>query len=502
MIRQERNMFSRIMSMVMGVILLVTVGLTSVCWMTLRNQQINARLKDLTKEAREIAYLAAQNSASTAGLLFGTGTATTQYIRWKSQQVYEEYGAYIVVVDRRGRVMNNFETVYAEDPDFVNSLNGADISAALAVVLGGGEVALRVTLGSSPAFMVGVPFVQDGVVQGAVLIQTKAQTIEGGMAELIAQVVLVASMAISISATLVFIYVRSVMRPLSELTRAARAMADGHFNVRVNTEADSPEIAELSTAFNSMADKLGDVESNRREFVANVSHELRSPITSISGFVQGMEDGTIPPEEHPKYLALVGDETRRLSKLIGDLLALSRLERDDAALELSEFDMDEMLRRAIIRRVNDLEKKKMEVECCFLADPCMVQADSDRIEQVVVNLLDNAIKFTPEGGKITLTTRMEKDTCFVTVADNGVGILPEDRQRVFDRFFTADRAHTAGKGTGLGLSICQRIMEMHGQTIRLDDTESGTAFTFTLKKAEKSERHGGETEHTQEHIEA
>ena len=90
----------------------------------------------------------------------------------------------------------------------------------------------------------------------------------------------------------------------------------------------------------------------------------------------------------------------------------------------------------------------------------------------------------------------------MTVADNGVGILPEDRQRVFDRFFTADRAHTAGKGTGLGLSICQRIMEMHGQTIRLDDTESDTAFTFTLKKAEKSERHGGETEHTQEHIEA
>ena len=120
----------------------------------------------------------------------------------------------------------------------------------------------------------------------------------------------------------------------------------------------------------------------------------------------------------------------------------------------------------------------------------------------MVNLLDNAIKFTPEGGKITLTTRTEKDTCFVTVADNGVGILPEDRQRVFDRFFTADRAHTAGKGTGLGLSICQRIMEMHGQTIRLDDTESGTAFTFTLKRAEKGERRGGEAEHAQEHIEA
>ena len=113
----------------------------------------------------------------------------------------------------------------------------------------------------------------------------------------------------------------------------------------------------------------------------------------------------------------------------------------------------------------------------------MVRADSDRIEQVVVNLLDNAIKFTPQGGRITLTTQAEKDICTVTVADNGVGIAPEDREKVFERFFTADRAHTAGKGTGLGLSICQRIMEMHGQTLKLLDTQEGTAFAFTLEMA-------------------
>lgn len=299
---------------------------------------------------------------------------------------------------------------------------------------------------------------------------------------MIPQTIMVATTAMSIAAALVFFYVRSVMRPLGDVTRAARAMADGNFNVRVSTETGSPEITELSTAFNSMAGKLAEVESSRREFVANVSHELRSPITSISGFVEGMEDGTIPAEEHPKYLALVGDETRRLSKLIGDLLALSRLERDDAALEWSEFDINEMLRRAIIRRVNDLESKRMEVECDFQLEPCLVRADSDRIEQVVVNLLDNAIKFTPQGGRITLTTGVDKDICTVVVQDNGVGIPPEDRGRVFDRFFTADRAHTAGKGTGLGLSICQRIMEMHGQSLRLKDTEEGTAFAFTLEK--------------------
>jgi len=479
-------MFSRIMGVVMAVILMVTIGISGMSYLTLRNQQISARLNALTQEAREIAYLAARNSASSVGILFGQNDSTMNYIRWKSEKVYQDYGAYILVVDRRGRVMDNMRTAYAEDPDFVASLDGQELSVALSMVLSGQEVALRLPIGGDPAFMVGVPFVQNDTVLGAVLIQTGAQIIEGSIMAMIPQTVMVAATAITLAAALVFFYVRSVMRPLGDVTRAARSMADGNFNVRVSTETGSPEITELSTAFNSMAGKLSEVESSRREFVANVSHELRSPITSISGFVEGMEDGTIPAEEHPKYLALVGDETRRLSKLIGDLLALSRLERDDAALEISEFDINEMLRRAIIRRVNDLESKQMEVECDFRQEPCMVRADSDRIEQVVVNLLDNAIKFTPQGGKITLTTQADKDHCTVTVADNGVGIAPEDREKVFDRFFTADRAHTAGKGTGLGLSICQRIMEMHGQSLRLKDTQEGTAFAFTLEQAERA----------------
>ena len=145
--------------------------------------------------------------------------------------------------------------------------------------------------------------------------------------------------------------------------------------------------------------------------------------------------------------------------------------------------MCELLRRTIIRRMNDLEQKQLELECDFADDAMMVEADSDRIEQVAVNLLDNAIKFTPEGGMIRLKCVENGDIVSVTVSDNGIGIEPEDRGRVFDRFFTVDRAHTSGKGTGLGLSICQRIMQMHGQIIRLDDAQEGTAFTFTLKKA-------------------
>jgi len=133
--------------------------------------------------------------------------------------------------------------------------------------------------------------------------------------------------------------------------------------------------------------------------------------------------------------------------------------------------------------MNDLEERKIDVSCEFEEDSCPVRADSDRIEQVVINLLDNAIKFTPEGGKITLESAAEGGLALITVRDSGPGVAPEDREKIFDRFFTADKAHTSGKGTGLGLSICRRIMEMHGQSIRLLDTEEGAAFRFTLERA-------------------
>ena len=481
-------MFTRIMAVVLAAILLLTAVLTGLGVMTLRSRQIDTRLEELRKEAREIAYLASQSSGSSLSFFFGQDSALTQYMNWKAAQVYDDFGAYILIVDRSGHVRNNLRSVYAEDPAFVASLNGQELTRALAQVCSGEEVDVRQEVDGNPTFTVGVPFVQSGVVLGAVLIQTPAQVVEGNVAELIVPTLLVALAALLVAGGGIFLLVRRVMRPLRELTSASRAMSEGNFALRVQTASNMPEIAELSGAFNTMADKLSTVETQRREFVANVSHELRSPITSISGFIEGMEDGTIPPEEHPKYLAIVRDETRRLTKLIGDLLALSRLERDDTALTQTDFDMCEMLRRVVIRRVSDLEKRRMELVCDFADEPCMVHADADRIEQVVINLMDNAIKFTPEGGTITLSTASDRELCTVTVADNGIGVTPEDRPRVFDRFFTADRAHTAGKGTGLGLSICQRILEMHGQSIRLLDTQEGAAFAFTLPRSQATQR--------------
>ena len=487
-------MFARIMAVVTAIILLLTVAFAVLGTVTLRNQQINARLEEITGDAREIAYLASRNEASSMALLLGVDDEVQKIIDYKADTVWEKYGAYILVVDRMGRVMDNLSVAAREDPDFVASLNGEEISDVLSRVLGGEEVSVRVTVNGSPTFTVGVPFMRNGQVLGAVLIRTRAQVIEGGITDIALPLILVVACLMVASAIAIFFAVRTLMKPLKTLTGAARAISDGDFSVRVPEKGQYRETEELTHAFNTMADRISSNEASRREFVANVSHELRSPITSISGFVTGMLDGTIPEEKHAEYLKIVEGETRRLTKLISDLLALSRLEREDAMLTCTDFDICELFRQAVIRRVSDLEKKQMDLVCDFAEESCMVHADRDRIEQVIVNLLDNAIKFTPEGGNITLCVRREGDRCRMEVRDSGIGIASEDRDRIFERFFTVDRAHTSGKGTGLGLSICQRILKMHGESIRLLDTEEGAAFAFYLPAGHGKDRTDREEE--------
>lgn len=485
-------MFTRVMCMVLAIIVVITVGLTVVCGIAMRNQQIDSRLAGLIEDAEDIAWLAAQTSDRLMSFVgFGEDTAR-QLLNRKTSEVHQEYGAYIAVVDRRGNVMDNMRTTYEDDPAFAATLQGNEIRNGLTRILNGESISVRSAVDGDPTFTVGVPFVRRKVVEGAVFIQTKAQTVESDFFELIKKMVPVAIGVLILSGIVVFLYVRSVMKPLRALTEASRTMADGKFGARVPEDVAAPEIRDVAKTFNGMAERLEDVERSRREFVANVSHELRTPITSIRGFAEGMADGVIPAEDHPQYLRLVAGESKRLSELIDALLALSRLEREDAKPDLSDFDINELLRVTVIRRMNELDAKELDVECAFAQDPCRVCADRARIEQVAVNLLDNAIRFTPKGGKITLETDYRNGKAEVTVRDNGTGVLPEDRPHLFERFFTADRAHTAGKGYGLGLSICKLIMDLHGETIELLDTEEGAAFRFTLApgKAEEDEKDG------------
>ena len=245
----------------------------------------------------------------------------------------------------------------------------------------------------------------------------------------------------------------------------------------------SRETMELGTAFNHMAGQLERIEKNRRDFLANVSHELRSPITSIQGYAQGMLDGAVPEEGREDALKIIVGETGRLSGLINGLLDLSRMEDGQVKLNMTEFDVNELVRTVIIQKLPAIEEKDLDVMPLFGDRKEIVRADREQIQQVLINLLDNAVKYTPPGGKIRVDSAADGDLVRLSVSDNGIGIPPEDRPFVFDRFYKTDKAHTVGKGTGLGLAICKAIMDRHGQSIRLKNGDGGCEFEITLERA-------------------
>ena len=484
-------MFTRLLTVFLAVILCCVALLFSLSYVNLRDNHIESRMNALKNQARDMAYLASRLSNDNLNSLFGKTSTTEQYMYWKASRVYQEYNAYIVVVDRTGQQRTYYSETTLQDESLRSLPGQAELSAYMEQVMQGKEIIRQTDSASGPLFTVIVPWTQENpitghrTVMGLVMIQTAAQTVHASYRGLVWQAALAAGGLFLIAALLVFFFARQMTRPLTAMAKAAGNMARGDFNSSAPEEG-TREIRELSLAFNQMGAQLANLEQSRRDFVANVSHELRSPITSIQGFAQGMLDGTIPKEDHEQYLQVVVDETHRLSKLIASLLNLSRMESNETSLEYTDFDVNEMARRVLISRITQLEEKQLEVDANFESDACYVHADSDQIQQVIINLLDNAIKFTPSGGQITISTREKSDLISLRVKDNGCGILPDDQQHIFERFYKADKAHTAGKGTGLGLSICHRIMEKHGQQIRLISGEGGAEFEITLEKGKAS----------------
>lgn len=479
------SMFSRLFLILLLIILVVVFVGAGFSIIAIRNNMIQSRMESLLVQAREIAFLASRVNDTTLTGYLGLSDSTESYLQWKASKVFEDFGAYILIVDRNGRVKDNMITAIKSNPDTVESLSNTDVTDALREVLTGKEIQARITnAAKGTVFTVAVPWVQNDEVLGAVFIHTSAQIIETEYFGVVFQIVAGFSIAALVSAACALLYTRSIVRPLTVITHAAEDMSRGHFQARAAVTGVN-EVRQLAGAFNVMADKLAQVEENRREFVANVSHELRSPVTSIHSFVEGMLDGTIPKQEYERYLQVVSDETNRLKKLIADLLELSRMEKGVIALSITVFDINEAIRRVVIGRMNDIEQRGIHLDLDFQQEPCMVHADQDRIAQVVYNLMDNAIKFIGDRGNLTISTSLVHDKVSVMVANDGAPILPEDRPHIFERFYKADKAHTVGKGsgTGLGLSICQRILQQHGQSIRLLPSDSGAAFVFTLEAA-------------------
>ena len=290
--------------------------------------------------------------------------------------------------------------------------------------------------------------------------------------------------------SLIFAYMeaRHISKPLKKINSAVLEIASGKFDKRVNVDARG-EVAQLSSSFNYMADSLQHLEEMRASFVSDVSHELRTPMTSISGFVQGILDGTIPKEKEREYLEIVLDESTRLAKLTNDLFEMTKMNSPEYKLSVSELDVNELIRRCIISMEQKLEEKRLEMDVRFANEVEHVIADPDAIKRVIINLLDNAVKFSFPKETIKIEVLDAGKKVRIDIANYGVGIAKEDIPHIFDRFYKSDKSRTRDKaGAGLGLSFVKNILNLHAQNITVksipaEENTMKTVFSFTLEKA-------------------
>jgi signal transduction histidine kinase len=275
---------------------------------------------------------------------------------------------------------------------------------------------------------------------------------------------------------------RRTIRPLNRIKHAARMVAAGEFSERIPVKGKD-EISELADSFNHMMVALENLERMRRDFIGNVSHELRTPITTIKGFVEGILDGVIPVERQADYLMIVRDEIRRMQNLVNELLDLARMQGGEVTLKPSNFDMNELIRRCVIGLQQMFIEKNLGFKANFESERMFVHADPDAIQRVLINLIHNAIKFTPQGGEITVSTWVERDKAFISVEDTGKGISAEELPYIFERFYKTDKSRSADRtGLGLGLAIVRSIIVSHNESIKVESQEGrGTRFIFTLR---------------------
>lgn len=283
----------------------------------------------------------------------------------------------------------------------------------------------------------------------------------------------------------VYFITERMLAPLREMRQAAKEFANGNFNTRIQVTG-CDEIADFSMTFNSMAESLAKSENLRSTFLANVSHDLRTPMTTIAGYVDGILSGAIPPDKQEYYLQIVSSETHRLSRLVSQLLDISRMEAGMRQFNPTEFDICELARIILISFESKIDAKHLEVEFETDEDRMPVLADKDAIHQIFYNICENAIKFSNEGGLLRISiTHGERGKYQVTVYNEGNGIAAEDLPYVFDRFYKSDKSRGLDKiGVGLGLYIVKTMLNACGETIRVESEEGKfCAFTFTIKRA-------------------
>ena len=325
-------------------------------------------------------------------------------------------------------------------------------------------------------------------VQGYVVIHTSMDDLRASRESLLSISYIMLIILFLLSLIILFFVTEFVYIPLKKITTATEQYASGNMHYELSVDSED-EIGYLAAALSYMASEIAKNEDGQKKFIANVSHDFRSPLTSIKGYLEAMLDGTIPPELHEKYLGIVLNETERLTKLTNSLLTLNNLNMRGMVLEKTVFDINQVIRTTAASFEGTLAKKRISVELVLTGETLPVQADMGKIQQVLYNLLDNAIKFSHHDSTIKIETTEKHQKVFVSVKDCGIGIPKESLKMIWDRFYKTDLSRGKDKkGTGLGLSITKEIIHAHNENINVISTEGvGTEFIFSLPLVDDDE---------------
>ncbi len=346
-----------------------------------------------------------------------------------------------------------------------------------------GEIIEKATIGGTKCFVAAkVLYDDNGEIMGTVFALSST-----GMQSLsltVLRLFLISAFFCLIFAFLCIYYLtKKMLSPLEQMSKAAKQFAAGDFSYRVKIKG-SDEFAELGNAFNDMAEALEVLEDSRRSFVSNVSHELKTPMTSIGGFIDGILDGTIPKEKQDYYLGIISTEIKRLSRLVVSMLNMSKIESGDLEMKPVKYDVSDQIIHILLTFEQKIENKKIDIRGLDEFQPTYIVADRDMIYQAIYNLVDNAVKFTNEGGYIELKLNESASQIEFIIKNSGTGINAEDLSRVFERFYKADKSRSLdSKGAGLGLYLVKLMIEMHGGRVcAKSESEETAEFSFTLPK--------------------
>ena len=434
---------------------------------------VNDRSRTLTEEADRVNQM-------TVFYINNRNDAVEDFYKMSLRNVSNRIRGIIYIVDRRGNVIssdNASETVNMSkiDADFAQKV----LSGKKTVEVGDLDGLYNHTF-----LTVGVPLAFGNEIVGATYLAMPMPEINRYKYHIFRITISAITTAIIVAMVISYIYSRKASKPIMDLNNAAKAVANGNFDVKVSTDGDS-EMAELSSNFNAMVESLKSLEDMRSSFIANVSHELRTPMTTISGFVEGIMDGTIPPEKRDTYLKIVLDETKRLARLVTELLQLARIDAGTMQLNIREFDINELIRITILKFESRINEKALDIDIDFENENEPVLADKDTVQRVVTNLFDNAIKFNYQNGYIKIAVKRHNGKIEISIENSGIGIEPDELLHIWERFYKTDKSRSYDKkGMGLGLYLVQGIIAAHDEKIWVESEKNKWArFTFTLKKA-------------------